>query len=465
VSSYGVPLTADQQLVLQAVYDRFHEDGTWPAFITVDRPLRRAHGLDTGAVYLSLPDSLVIKSRPGLGFAPNEELRLRLRGIQACDGSSEDTDRFVRLLPWLAQRELDFEPEPGMTETDPRATSEEVREFLGLDEGDHVALKRLHAMLQLDNWGLGGGGSNDDSWFVNLGPNIWRFRDVQTVKDCIEAREQWVAEAHAAVLPMVPAAPTHFFHVRIATKSKPSREEVRLDLSEDELESRFLAPYRNGRPMVINGTTVPLDDFKAIHITRSEQSSAELRPIEQAEQRTRRAVAMGLPEDWRVAKRGQDVTDQFITEPPGSAVIQEAVPASQPLALPAPALYVDRTIVDTIRAKVGVSTLDVTKLLGLVEELNDNHGRENTYASHALLRAILDHLPPILGLKTFNEVVSNYSWGHTDGKYMKKLLDFKLQADDALHRVISPKPDLLGQEDMPPRVWVNKLLQECADKL
>lgn len=45
---------------------------------------------------------------------------------------------------------------------------------------------------------------------------------------------------------------------------------------------------------------------------------------------------------------------------------------------------------------------------------------------------------------------------------MRRLLDFKLQADDALHRQISVKPDLLTMDDMPPRTWVNRLLQECA---
>lgn len=359
MNSDAEPLTAEQRLVLQAVYDRFREDGAWPAFITIDRPLRREHGLDTSAVFLSLPDSLVIKSRPGTGFAPNEELRLRLRGIDACAGSSEDLERFVRLLPWLAQRELDFEPEPGAVETEPRATSDEVREFLGLDQNDRIALLRLYAMLQLDNWGLGGGGSNADSWFVNLGPNIWRFRSVRSVEDCIQAREQWIAEAHAASQPMADAAPAYYFHVRVATKSKPSWEEVRLDLSKAELESRFLAPYREGRPIVINGTSVALDDFKAIRITRSEQSSAELRQAEQAEQRTRRVVAVGLPEDWRVAARGQDVTDQFITDPPGSAAVQ-AAPVATAIASPTPTRYVDQKIADAILAKVGVSSLDAT---------------------------------------------------------------------------------------------------------
>jgi hypothetical protein len=45
---------------------------------------------------------------------------------------------------------------------------------------------------------------------------------------------------------------------------------------------------------------------------------------------------------------------------------------------------------------------------------------------------------------------------------MRKLLDFKLQADDVLHRQISNKADLLGLDDAPPRAWVNRPLQECA---
>jgi hypothetical protein len=48
---------------------------------------------------------------------------------------------------------------------------------------------------------------------------------------------------------------------------------------------------------------------------------------------------------------------------------------------------------------------------------------------------------------------------------MKKLLDFRDQADDALHRQISARPDLLSFDDLPASVYVNRLLQECADRL
>ena len=105
--------------------------------------------------------------------------------------------------------------------------------------------------------------------------------------------------------------------------------------------------------------------------------------------------------------------------------------------------------------------LDYSKLLRLIDELNENYARSNAYAAHALLRAILDHIPPILGFKRFDEVANNYPWSITDKGHMSKLLRFKGQADDALHRPISSRRDLIGIDDMPPRLFVNRLLQEC----
>jgi hypothetical protein len=201
-------------------------------------------------------------------------------------------------------------------------------------------------MLQLDNWGIGGLGSGEDGWYVTLTPNIWRFRDVETVEDCIKAREDWLAE-------------------------RPSNSWANVDST--------------------------------------------------------------LWQGGQVA--------------------------------PVPSPYVNAQVVDAIRAKQGHSTFEVTKLLGLIDELNDNYARRSTYASHMLLRGILDHLPPIFGCTKFAEVVNNYSWGRTDERYIKRLADFRDQADDALHRQISAKPCVLDFDDMPASVYVDRLLQECADKL
>jgi hypothetical protein len=117
----------------------------------------------------------------------------------------------------------------------------------------------------------------------------------------------------------------------------------------------------------------------------------------------------------------------------------------------------------SLAARAQATGLDPGKLTRLVAELNDNYSRGNAYAAHAPLRAILDHIPPLLGCADFKAAANNYSWSRTDRSYARRLLDFKLQADDALHRQISKRTDQLGIDDMPPKVWVNRILQECAE--
>lgn len=124
--------------------------------------------------------------------------------------------------------------------------------------------------------------------------------------------------------------------------------------------------------------------------------------------------------------------------------------------------YIDPRVAASIEALPQPPRFDHTKLLKLIRELDDSYARNNAYAAHALLRAILDHIPPMLGCASFQAVGSNYPWSRTDKGYVQKLLDFRLQADDVLHRQISRRPDLLSLDDMPPRAWVNRLLQECA---
>ena len=204
------------------------------------------------------------------------------------------------------------------------------------------------------------------------------------------------------------AAAQEYFHVRLFMKSQ-ARDEVQLDLSREDLETRILTPYRAGRPIVISGTAVPIDDL-AHHIVRTERSCVDLRRIERPGSLIGR-LNDTFTTDWGfVASAGEHVTDEFISEPPGSTTMPV-----QAATLPLPtARYISEDIVTAIRGKAGQSKLDVAKLLALVEVLNDNYARKNTYAAHALLRAILDHIPPILGCAGFQTVASNYPWTQTD---------------------------------------------------
>lgn len=124
--------------------------------------------------------------------------------------------------------------------------------------------------------------------------------------------------------------------------------------------------------------------------------------------------------------------------------------------------YIKTEIIEEFRKKKG--KFDYQKLTSLLEELNHNYDENNPYSSLALIRTVLDHVPPLLGESDFSRIVSNYKWGETDKKYMKQLLDIKAVADDVLHRQISGKQDLISMDDIPRPVLINVLLRECLDK-
>src|SRR5215813_9872065 len=98
------------------------------------------------------------------------------------------------------------------------------------------------------------------------------------------------------------------YHVRVSTRSSPSHDEVRLDLTLEELEDRFLRPYREGRPIVIGGRTVEPADLDRLRVNFTSESSVDLLPVIR-EERWQSRAKMTKPEEWYIADKGRDVTD------------------------------------------------------------------------------------------------------------------------------------------------------------
>jgi hypothetical protein len=72
--------------------------------------------------------------------------------------------------------------------------------------------------------------------------------------------------------------------------------------------------------------------------------------------------------------------------------------------------------------KLASPDFDFQKLIRLCEELNSSYDQGNMYASAMLTRAILDHVPPLFGYKSFIEVANNYSGnGHSFKDTMQHL--------------------------------------------
>ncbi len=87
---------------------------------------------------------------------------------------------------------------------------------------------------------------------------------------------------------------------------------------------------------------------------------------------------------------------------------------------------------------------DFKKLIRLCEELNSAYGNGCYLATIMLTRAIIDHVPPLFGMKTFTEVANNYA-GAKSFKDVMQHLDATARkiADLHLHGHIR------GQETLP----------------
>jgi predicted nucleotide-binding protein len=117
---------------------------------------------------------------------------------------------------------------------------------------------------------------------------------------------------------MIKAVPRGgYFHVRLTVKGE-RHDEVKLDLEEAELEDQFLAPYRRGTPITVNGRTIPIERLERIKISASTEPSVAIINNLKAADAESPAILLGGPGfPWRAAARALDVTDQFITGPPG----------------------------------------------------------------------------------------------------------------------------------------------------
>jgi predicted nucleotide-binding protein len=110
-----------------------------------------------------------------------------------------------------------------------------------------------------------------------------------------------------------------FYHVRITPKGaqRPSQDALAIDKDADWIEEHITAPRRQGRGMFVDGRDFSWADVEQIHITQTDQTIEQLVPQMRA-RLTQGGVITATPDKWFVVKGGRDVTEQFITGPPGT---------------------------------------------------------------------------------------------------------------------------------------------------
>lgn len=122
--------------------------------------------------------------------------------------------------------------------------------------------------------------------------------------------------------------------------------------------------------------------------------------------------------------------------------------------------YIDTTRLAELRG-ITRQKWDMARLVRLCEELNVAHENGCLMSIAMLVRAILDHVPPIFGFKTFTEVVNNYSGGKSFRGSMQHL-DRALRnvADSHLHQQIRQRESLPSPNQVDFRAGLDVLLSE-----
>ncbi|WP_406170299.1 hypothetical protein [Streptomyces sp. NBC_00996] len=125
-------LARQDQAILDLIYGLVYPEGAWPTYRTVDLHMDRSLGIsDTQAALLSIPDRLLMQPWRMARFYDDDEVRLTLRGIDACQGGHQDLDSLAAFLAWVCEQELGTP----VDKSDLTVTSREYAEVLGLDLG------------------------------------------------------------------------------------------------------------------------------------------------------------------------------------------------------------------------------------------------------------------------------------------------------------------------------------------
>lgn len=128
-------------------------------------------------------------------------------------------------------------------------------------------------------------------------------------------------------------------------------------------------------------------------------------------------------------------------------------------------VFVDEARLADLRA-IASPRFDLRRLVAICDELNICYRSQCHIAVGGLIRALLDHVPPIFEAKTFAEVANNYPGGKSFGDAMK-LLDGMARkiADGLLHTQIRNKESLPTRAQVDFSSGVDVLLAEVVRKL
>lgn len=225
---------------------------------------------------------------------------------------------------------------------------------------------------------------------------------------------------------------------------KRSAKECKPLMSFSDLEQQVLLPHARQAPLQLNGKFFPASEIKRFTITQSLLRDEEVGLYKMRHRCTT---------DLRFCNSFPGVTDKLIQNPH----LVEAKGKNIPV-------FVEDGRIEALKA--AASPFDLRKLIALCEELNQNWQAGNFYSVAYLSRALIDHVPPILGCGNFDEVSNNYGGDKSFKKAMEHLnKTLKQIADLHIHKQVSGKLQTTAMTQVDFRQDLDLLLAELLTKL
>jgi len=155
-----------------------------------------------------------------------------------------------------------------------------------------------------------------------------------------------------------------------------------------------------------------------------------------------------LPELVRNVRSGEAMEPQAALNDDGPGSVEDDVSASPVSEETAAIPYVDSSRIDELR-RIESDRFDLSRVIAICEELNHCSRSQCFIAVAALVRALIDHVPPIFGKESFTEVAN-----HHRGKSFKECA---LRLDGAGRSVgdLNLHQQIRRKESLPTRVQVD----------
>lgn len=227
-------------------------------------------------------------------------------------------------------------------------------------------------------------------------------------------------------------------------KSRSKQHDHKTLIGLDKLQEDFLTPYQKKSPILINGKLIPLKNICKLTITSTLLLNDE---IELFAVKKNFSWSHSAKDELSFANSCDDETDAILKNP--------FLSTKDSLFRNKTFYFVDPDRIKEL-VKIKSSKFDIVKLIELCKELNTVSAGGNTLSSSFLVRAIIDHIPPIFKCNNFAEVANNYSGGAKSFKKAMITLHNSLRniADNNIHTQIRNKevlPTML-QSDFTPEL-------------